>query len=59
MRTPYIGLIVGLLLAIAGAAGGFTGFLFAVVLGAVGYGVGSYLDGDLDLSGVLRGRGRD
>lgn len=59
MRTPYIGLIAGLLIAIAAAAGGFTGFLFAVVLGALGYGVGSYVDGSLDLGGALRGRGRD
>lgn len=56
MRTPYIGLIVGLLLAIAAAAGGFTGLLFALVLGAVGYGAGSYLDGEFDPSALLRNR---
>lgn len=59
MTTATIGLFVGLLLAIAAAAGGFTGFLIAIVLGGLGLLVGRYLDGDLDLSTLTRGRGRD
>lgn len=57
MNTSTVGLIAGLLLAIAAAAGGFTGFLIALVLGAVGYLVGAHYDGDIDLSPLLRGRG--
>jgi uncharacterized membrane protein len=58
MTTSTLGLLVGLLLAVAAAAGGFTGLLIAVVLGAGGYAVGRYLDGELDLN-ALRGRSRD
>ncbi|QCQ93605.1 DUF2273 domain-containing protein [Rhodococcus sp. SGAir0479] len=57
MRTSSIGLIAGLLLAVAAAAGGFTGFLIALVLGAIGYLLGAHYDGDIDLSPLLRGRG--
>ncbi len=57
MTTSTLGLLVGLLLGVAAAAGGFTGLLIAVLLGAGGYAVGRYLDGDLDLE-VLRGRRR-
>lgn len=59
MTTSTIGLFVGLLLAIAAAAGGFTGFLVAVVLAAIGYFVGRYIDGELDVNSLVRGRGRD
>ena len=45
--------------AIAAAVGGFTGFLFAVVLAAVGFAVGRYIDGELDISAFSRGRGHD
>ncbi|WP_030483244.1 hypothetical protein [Nocardioides aequoreus] len=55
MTTSTIGLIAGLLLAIAAAAGGFTGFLIAVVLGGAGYLVGGHFDGEVDL-GALVGR---
>lgn len=56
MTTSTIGLITGLLLAIAIAAGGLVGFLLAVVLGAVGYLVGAQLDGELDLTALTRSR---
>lgn len=59
MSTSTIGLIAGLLLGIATAAGGFGGFLIALVLGVVGYLVGGHYDGELDLSKVLNGRRRD
>lgn len=59
MTTATIGLFVGLLLAIAAAAGGFTGFLIALVLGGLGFFVGRYIDGELDLNSIMRGRGRD
>lgn len=57
MTTSTIGLIAGLLLAIAAAAGGFVGFLVAVVLGTAGYLVGGHFDGEVDLS-ALFGRRR-
>ncbi len=58
MTTSTIGLIAGLLIAIAIAAGGFTGFLVALILGAAGYLIGAQRDGEIDLAAVLRGRGR-
>ncbi len=54
MTTSTIGLIAGLLLAIAAAAGGFVGFLIALVLGAAGYLIGGHFDGELDLSQIVR-----
>ncbi len=56
MRTATIGLFVGLLLAIAAAAGGFFGFLLAVVLGGAGWLVGAQVEGTIDLSEMVRGR---
>lgn len=58
MTTSTIGLIAGLLLGIAAAAGGFVGFLIALVLGVIGYAIGGHYDGELDLSALL-GRRRD
>ncbi|MEJ5946633.1 DUF2273 domain-containing protein [Pseudokineococcus basanitobsidens] len=58
MPTSAIGLIAGLLLALAAALGGFGYFLLAVVLGALGWVVGAALDGRLDLAALTRGRGR-
>jgi len=58
VTTSTIGLIAGLLLGIAAAAGGFPGFLIALVLGAVGYLVGGQLAGELNLADLIRGRGR-
>jgi uncharacterized membrane protein len=58
MTTSSIGLIAGLLLAIAIAIAGFTGFLLALVLGAAGYLIGGHFDGEIDLSQLLGRRGR-
>lgn len=58
MRTSTVGIIAGLLLGIAAAAGGFGGFLVALVLGALGYAVGAHRDGDIDLSALLGGQRR-
>jgi hypothetical protein len=58
MSATALGLVVGLLLALAGIAGGFAGFVFAVLLGAVGMLIGAHRDGYLDLGAMLRGRGR-
>ena len=59
MTTSTIGLIAGLLLGIAAAAGGFLGFLIALVLGVAGYLIGGHYDGELDLSKLMGGRRRD
>ncbi|WP_370288333.1 DUF2273 domain-containing protein [Nocardioides sp.] len=56
MTTSTLGLIAGLLLAIAVATGGFLGLLLGIVLGGAGYAVGAHFDGQLDLGELLRGR---
>lgn len=50
MTKTTLGLLVGLILGLAAAAGGFWGFLITLVLGALGLGLGAYLDGDLSLA---------
>jgi len=58
MSPVTTGLFAGILLALVAAVGGFSMFLLAIVLGAVGVVVGLVLDGRLDLSGVVVGRRR-
>lgn len=58
MDLTRIGLIAGLLLAIAAITGGFGGFLLALVLGTLGAVLGAQLDGRLDLGALLGGRRR-
>lgn len=58
MTTSTIGLIAGLLLAIAAAAGGLVGFLIALVLGTAGYLIGGHFDGEVDLSQIIGRRDR-
>ncbi|MDQ2722183.1 MAG: hypothetical protein M3Y19_02585 [Actinomycetota bacterium] len=58
MTTSTLGLLAGILLGIAAAAGGFGGFLIALVLGVLGYLLGAHRDGELDLGALLRGRNR-
>lgn len=58
MTTSTIGLLAGLLLGVAAAAGGFWGFLLALVLGVVGYVAGGQYDGEVDLGQLLGGRRR-
>ncbi len=56
MPVSTIGLFVGLLLAVAAAAGGWGAFFLALVLGAIGFAVGKVLDGQLDITPYLSGR---
>jgi len=58
MTTSTLGLLAGILLGIAAAAGGFGGFLIALVLGVLGYLLGAHRDGELDLGALLRGHNR-
>ena len=57
MTTSTVGLLAGLLLAIAASTGGLSGFLLALVLGVGGYALGGQYDGEVDL-GRLVGRRR-
>ena len=60
MNTTVVGLFCGVALGFAGAFGGFTAFVIVLVLGAIGLGVGRWLDGKLDLSALAAvGRDRD
>lgn len=58
MNGTQTGLIAGLVLGLAAVEGGFTGFLVALVVGAIGLVVGRVLDGELELGDML-GRGKD
>lgn len=58
MTTSSLGLMAGLLLGVAAAAGGFAGFLIALLLGAIGFVIGAQRDGEIDLSAVFHGRDR-
>lgn len=58
MTSSTLGLIAGLLLALAATTGGFTGFLLAVVLGGAGWATGAYRSGHLDLDALSNGRWR-
>lgn len=55
MRPDLIGLLVGLVLGLAGAFGGFGAFVLVAVLGAVGFLVGKVLQGQIDVSSYLPG----
>lgn len=57
LSNTVLGLLVGLVLGVTAAFGGFVAFLVVLVLGAIGFLVGRYLDGQLDLEAVT-GRGR-
>ncbi|GAA3742542.1 hypothetical protein [Streptomyces tremellae] len=48
-----LGLVVGMALGFAGYFGGFGAFLLVAALGAVGFGVGRIVDGDLDVQDLL------
>jgi hypothetical protein len=55
MSLTRWGLVIGLALGFAAAFGGFGALAVVALLGAVGAGVGSALEGRLDLSGLGRG----
>ena len=58
MSSVAIGLFAGLLLALVAAVGGFDMFMLAVVLASVGVVVGLAVDGRIDVTGLVSGRGR-
>ncbi|WP_328621824.1 hypothetical protein [Streptomyces sp. NBC_00354] len=59
MRMAVVGLFAGMALAFAGYFGGFGAFLLVAALGAIGFVVGRFLEGDLDPGDFFRPRDRD
>ncbi|MEU8462931.1 hypothetical protein [Streptomyces sp. NPDC029003] len=59
MSMAVAGLLAGMVLGLAGYFGGFGAFLLVAALGAVGFVIGRFLDGDLDAGDLFRPRGRD
>ncbi|WP_151479775.1 hypothetical protein [Streptomyces albicerus] len=57
MSMAVIGMIAGMALGFAGYFGGFGAFLLVAALGAVGFVVGRFLEGDLDPGDFFRTRG--
>ncbi|MGV9825278.1 MULTISPECIES: DUF2273 domain-containing protein [unclassified Gordonia (in: high G+C Gram-positive bacteria)] len=57
-NNAMLGLLAGLLLAIAATTGGFGGFILAVLLGAFGLALGLHRDGSIDLGAILKSRNR-
>ncbi|GAA0291947.1 DUF2273 domain-containing protein [Kineococcus aurantiacus] len=58
MSPSIVGVFAGLLLALIFIQGGFGWFVLALLFAGVGYVVGAHLEGKIDLSAVLPGRGR-
>jgi ABC-type sulfate transport system permease component len=56
MSVAVIGMIAGMALAFAGYFGGFGAFLLVAALGAVGFVVGKFIEGDLELNDFIRSR---
>jgi hypothetical protein len=59
MSMAVIGLVAGMALGFAGYFGGFGAFLLVAALGAVGYVVGKFVDGDIEPGEFFRTRDRD
>lgn len=58
MSTAVVGLLVGMALGFAGYFGGFGAFLLVAALGAVGFVVGRFLEGDFEVGDFFRSRDR-
>ncbi|MGC3004259.1 hypothetical protein ACPF8X_39250 [Streptomyces sp. G35A] len=56
MSMAVVGMIAGMALGFAGYFGGFGAFLLVAALGAVGFVVGRFLEGDLELGDFFRSR---
>ncbi|GAA5060127.1 hypothetical protein [Nocardia callitridis] len=54
MSATAISLVAGLALGFAAAFGGFGAFTIVLLFGAVGLLVGRWLDGELDVVGLVR-----
>lgn len=58
MRPSTVGLVVGMVLGLAGAFGGFGAFVLVAVLAALGFVAGKVVEGQFDLSAIM-GSGSD
>ncbi|MBT2471244.1 hypothetical protein J7E97_26140 [Streptomyces sp. ISL-66] len=58
MSMAVVGLVAGMALGFAGYFGGFGAFLLVAALGAIGFVVGRFLDGDLEPGDFFRPRDR-
>ena len=56
MSMAVVGMIAGMALGFAGYFGGFGAFLLVAALGAVGFVVGRFLEGDLEIGEFFRAR---
>lgn len=56
MSMAMVGMIAGMALGFAGYFGGFGAFLLVAALGAVGFVVGRFAEGDLELGAFFRTR---
>lgn len=56
MSIAVIGMIAGMALGFAGYFGGFGAFLLVAALGALGFVIGRFLEGDLELGDFFRTR---
>ncbi|MFG2645427.1 hypothetical protein ACGFYP_31165 [Streptomyces sp. NPDC048370] len=58
MSMAVVGLVAGMALGFAGYFGGFGAFVLVAALGAVGFVVGRFLEGDIEARDFFRGRER-
>ncbi|KUL25653.1 hypothetical protein ACQF36_19145 [Streptomyces sp. Marseille-Q5077] len=56
MSMAVVGMIAGMALGFAGYFGGFGAFLLVAALGAVGFVVGRFLEGEYELGDFFRRR---
>ncbi|MFI9805499.1 hypothetical protein ACIHEJ_14210 [Streptomyces sp. NPDC052301] len=56
MSTAMVGMIAGMALGFAGYFGGFGAFLLVAALGAIGFVIGRFAEGDLVLGDFIRAR---
>ncbi|MFF2010363.1 hypothetical protein ACFVWY_15000 [Streptomyces sp. NPDC058195] len=58
MNMAVVGMVAGMALGFAGYFGGFGAFLLVAALGAIGFVVGRFLEGDLEPGDFFRSRER-
>ncbi|MFD4508987.1 hypothetical protein [Streptomyces sp. NPDC058457] len=56
MNMAVVGMIAGMALGFAGYFGGFGAFLLVAALGAIGFVVGRFAEGDIELGDFFRSR---
>ncbi|MET9296889.1 hypothetical protein [Streptomyces sp. NPDC003077] len=59
MNMAVVGLLAGMALGFAGYFGGFGAFVLVAALGAIGFVIGKFADGDLEAGEFFRSRSGD